>query len=430
MSYRGRGRGSGRGGHSGIKKPYSSGEHGSSSGDKETTRVELRIMGANPSTSQVNNFQDALCEWAGENTKHRMYRIADRKNPGDIPEAEEPEQPDRDGDGYATPEIDEDLTAAENNRQKRRNAEAFARDHKEYTVLMAIFRKKQEEIDHDATKMFMHMKTHLSLEARSKLTDKIPDCFANECPRTLMEAIRLTFLGPSTGVLGNRISVENARGRFNKLKQFPDQATSKFIEVHRSELQVLMKLELDAGTTQLELDVIWSERRQIDHFIERLCPIRFNEWKDKMQFDSENHPTPTTLDAAVRQTVVREEQFRSKQKWMIERANTFLTQGRGGRGGRGAGKRDDNKGTAHKDDQPRDAKGRLTCHAHNSAKGCGFGAEKCRYSHYPPVGASKGKPKDEVDDMIDKAKKHVGFVDPDDSKAGGGPDPAKWGSKN
>ncbi len=267
----------------------------------------------------------------------------------------------------------------------------------------------------DTQKYFMKIKSFISQEARAKLLDKVPDCFDDENPKVLIDAIKLTFLGTSSGVVGNRISVSHARNIFNQLKQAFGQSTHKFIETHRAELQVLLKQELDAGATQENLDIIWSEERVIDHFIDRLCPVRFAEWRDNMKYDKVTYPTPETLDATYKEAIIREEQFRSKQKWMLDRANAYYAVG-------GSGKRDKPRGAAPAaaDDKLRDAKGKLVCYRYNSKDGseCEFG-DKCRFSHSSPA-VPKGKSKADVEELLAKAVKQVAFAD-EDSRAGGGP---------
>ena len=141
-----------------------------------------------------------------------------------------------------------------------------------------------------------------------------------------MDTIRATFLGDTTGIERNRITLEKARNRFNAVFQGRTMQTSIFLELHTQELQVLEKQELDSGTLQEEFDVMWSVPRVIDHIIHRLDDSRFAMWKHEMQYDSGNHPTPETLEELYKAAVIKEERQRSQQRWQnFERANMFLS---------------------------------------------------------------------------------------------------------
>ena len=238
-----------------------------------------------------------------------------------------------------------------------------------------------------------------------------------------MDTIRATFLGDTTGIERNRITLEKARNRFNAVFQGRTMQTSIFLELHTQELQVLEKQELDSGTLQEEFDVMWSVPRVIDHIIHRLDDSRFAMWKHEMQYDSGNHPTPETLEELYKAAVIKEERQRSQQRWQnFERANMFLSREKKVK--QGDTKK---KEGPPDDDRIRDSRGNLCCFDHIKGM-CSYG-EKCRYSHNAPVGQKSKPGAKDLDAMVDRAVgKKVTF--PDDTRAGGGPDPAKFSGKN
>ena len=69
-----------------------------------STAVKLVILGSKPTIAEVNRWQDAAMEWGGVHVRNGMHRIADRTNPGELPELFELEPPDREADGYRTPD--------------------------------------------------------------------------------------------------------------------------------------------------------------------------------------------------------------------------------------------------------------------------------------------------------------------------------------
>lgn len=405
-----------------------------------STAVKLMIIGAKPTIAEVNRWQDAAMEWGGANVRNGLHKVADRTNPGELPELPELEPPDREGDGYRTPDAedfmimnDEEVEILDRpafERQKSRNKERYDEDRKEFVSELTRWKKKQDEIQEDTITFYNHLKSHLSAEARTKMKEKVPNCFAVENPKILMDALRATFLTETTGVIGNRIALENSRHRVMAMRQGRAVSSSIYLESHSGELESLHQLELEAGMTEDEWEIAWSIARVIDHIIWGLDDVRFGFWKQQMQFDSANHPTPASMADLYRDIVMREEQHRSQQRYQssTERANAYVVREQSHK--KGKPKNSDGKPTDSDDSRLRDNKGKLCCFDHLKGE-CSYG-DKCKYSHYPPAGQGQKKSKPggaAIDAMVDKAtSKKVLFNE--DNRAGGGPDPAKYGAKN
>lgn len=393
------------------------------SNPRKITRVMLEVLGADATVTEVRRFFDAAKEYAGVELRHGIHKIADWKNPRPMPQFDEPEAPDRDDDGYQTPDMsDVSVDEEDKARVRRLIDQKYADARKEYVVDKARYVKKLDELEQDTVKFFMHIMSYLSEEARRKITDRVPDCCDNECPKELLDAIRLTYLGARTGAAGNRITLAMQREHLEQLRQ-KDMSNAAFFELHANEVQVLKKQEIDAGASKEDMEIIWSEKRQIDHLIFRLDPVRFGVWKDNMRFDK-NHPTPKTLEETYREAVIRQEEHRLKVEResgaaRVDRTHTYIAKQVPAKRGNGS-RRVSGSGQLR---ELRDAKGNAICFDHNSPNGkCSYG-DNCKFSHHPPV-IPKGKTKVDVNAMLDKARR-VAFAD-EDSAAGGGPDPAKW----
>ena len=256
-----------------------------------STAVKLMIIGAKPTIAEVNRWQDAAMEWGGANVRNGLHKVADRTNPGELPELPELEPPDREGDGYRTPDVedfmimnDEEVEILDRpafERQKSRNKERYDEDRKEFVSELTRWKKKQDEIQEDTITFYNHLKSHLSAEARTKMKEKVPNCFAVENPKILMDALRATFLTETTGVIGNRIALENSRHRVMAMRQGRAVSSSIYLESHSGELESLHQLELEAGMTEDEWEIAWSIARVIDHIIWGLDDVRFGFWNNR-----------------------------------------------------------------------------------------------------------------------------------------------------
>ncbi len=107
--------------------------------ESEATKVDMTLLGSKPTTAQVNPFLDGTHEWGGVNLKYGIHKIADRNNPGELPEADEPVEPHRDDPGYDTPE---DATTAEKTKHRAQVEKTFDRHYKRYTTAYAKFDRR------------------------------------------------------------------------------------------------------------------------------------------------------------------------------------------------------------------------------------------------------------------------------------------------
>ena len=308
--------------------------------EKQELKVkEPFVLPGSPGTTVFYAWLDAIFSWASERVfKWGWHRVLDRQNPGQRPEAVEPDMPDPDDF-----EFDHAYTMAE----------------KVYVNRMTRFDKAVEEIKQDKVLLFNKMKNNLSTKVQREIEDRHEmAAYAQEDPVNLLDALKETCLGKPTGQLGNPLDIAKQRKNFAAIIQRHSQTVQDFYEFYCQAFEALIQSETSGGKTREEImESDWPEAERVQNFIGCLSERQVGDWLDEIRFESKE--MPATLEEAFKDACLAAKQYSQKMKRMnnAEHIGTFATvtrdgnnsggrnggRGRGGRSGRGGGQGRENQ---------------------------------------------------------------------------------------
>ena len=333
------------------------------------------VLPGSPGATIFYLWLDCLFAWAAEKVSQwKWHRVLDRLNPGERPEAVEPDMPDP--EEYET---DKEYGTAE----------------KVYLNRMNRYDKAVEEIDQQKVLLFNKMKNNCSTKVLRELEERHEmEAYEDEDPIVLLNALKVTCLGKQQGLIGNVIDIGKQYKRFIAVNQRHGQTVQDFYGYYNAEFDALVECYVSSGRTKEDvMDDEWTEEKRINHFTSSLSDRQVGDWLADIKFDAKE--LPDTLDEVYKRACL--EAKKSAEKYKREHSGAeymgvFVTRdghnnnggrngGRGGRGNNGGRGGGSGRGGGRQNRQPVfDTENRRMCYDFLD-NNCPYPADKCNWSH-------------------------------------------------